>query len=151
MPIGREVGVLRRKRPMHFGTGIDGVGHRLELRQQAVAKTFHQDAAPARQYFDGCNTEEIGPSTNGVCLVFPHEAYRFDEVDQQHDGLLPHELDACTSNVGSLGLGVSLLASVDSIIAHVDPTARLRLCNLRWYASASREGGRATRSRHLLG
>src|SRR5262245_3782101 len=100
MPICREVGVLHRMCPMHFGTGIDSVGHRFELRQQAVAKTFHQDAAPARQYLGGCNTDKVCPAANGVCLVLPHETYRFDEVDQQHNRLLPHELDACTSSVG---------------------------------------------------
>src|SRR5262245_30351537 len=153
-----KVGVPRRKCPLHFGTGSDGVGHRFELRQQAVAKTFHQAAAPARQYFGGCYTDKVCPPANGVRLVLPHETYRLDEVDQQHDRLLPHEFDACTSRAKSLG--VSLLASVDRIIGHVDPTARLRPCvsdgrqpqaKRGWESSAAqtctRRASRSARSR----
>ena len=42
--------VLRGKCPVHLGGGIDGVRHRLETRQQAVAQALHQDTAIARQY-----------------------------------------------------------------------------------------------------
>ena len=69
MLIFRDAGVLRGKCPVHLGGGIDGVGHRLETRQQAVAKALHQDAAMARQYLGSDDTDEVCPSANGGGFV----------------------------------------------------------------------------------
>ena len=103
MLIFGHAGVLRGKCPVHLGGGINGFGHRLETRQQAVAEALHQDAAMARQYLGGDDTDEVCPSANGEGFVLSHEPHRFHEVDQQYDGLLPHEPDARAPNVGSLG------------------------------------------------
>ena len=91
MLIFRDAGVLRGKCPVHLGGSIDGVGHRLEPHHQPIAKALHQDAAITRQYLGGDDTDEICPSANGGGFVLPHEPHRFHKVDQQHDGLLPHE------------------------------------------------------------
>ena len=88
---------------MHLGGSIDGVGHRLETRHQAVAKALHQDAAMARQYLGDDDADEVCPSANGGGLVLSHEPHRFHEVDQQHDGFLPHEFHARVPHIGSLG------------------------------------------------
>jgi hypothetical protein len=120
----RNAGVLRGKGPMHLGGGIDGVGHRLEARHEAVAKALHEDSAMARQYLGGGDTDELGPSANGVGLVLSHEPHRFHEVDQQHDSLLLHELHACVPHVGSLGPGRLVWLFVHRVIVHVDPAPR---------------------------
>jgi hypothetical protein len=104
---------------MHLGSGIDGVGYRLETRHQAVAKALHQDAAMARQYFGGDGMDEVCPSANGEGFMLLHEPHRFHKVDQQHDGLLLHEPHA--PRVGGPGL---LCLFVHRIIVHVDPTSR---------------------------
>ena len=103
MLIFRDAGVLRVKCPVHLGGGIDGVGHRLETRQQAVAQAFHQDAAMARQYLGSDDTDKVCPSANGGGFVLLHEPHQFHEIDQQHDGLLSHECDARAPNIKSLG------------------------------------------------
>ena len=105
MLIFGDAGVLRGKCPVHRGGGIDGVGHRLETRQKAVAQTFHQDAAIARQYLGSDDTDKVCPSANGEGFVLAHEPHRFHEIDQQHDGLLAYERDACALNIKSLGPG----------------------------------------------
>ena len=61
MLIFRDADVLRGKCPVHLGGGIDGVGHRLETRHQAVAEALHQDAAIARQYLGSDDADESLP------------------------------------------------------------------------------------------
>ena len=100
MLIFGDVGVLRGKRPMHLGSSIDGVGHRLETRQQAVAEALHQDAAMARQYLGDDGVDKVCPSANGDGFVLLHEPHRFHKVDQQYDGLLPHESHTRAPHVG---------------------------------------------------
>jgi hypothetical protein len=137
-----QTGVQCTNCPVHFGAGIDGIGHSLETRQQTVAKAFHEDAPMTRQYFGGDDTDELCPSANGERLVLSHEAHGFHEVNQQYDGFLPHESDARAPNAVSLGLSGLLLAFVQRIIVHGDPTARSRPCHPRWYGTASQELGR---------
>ena len=119
MLIFRDAGVLRGKCPVHLGGGIGGVGHRLETRQQAVAQTFHQDAAIARQYLGSDDTDKVCPSANGEGFVLSHEPHRFHEIDQQHDGLLANECDACARNNKSPGPGGLFFAFVHRVIVHV--------------------------------
>ena len=101
--------VLRRDRPMHLGGGIDGVGHRLETRQQPVAQALDEDAVMARQYLRRGDADEVRPSANRGGLVLSHEPHRFHEIDQQDDGLLAYQQDACVGRDRSLG-AVGLLS-----------------------------------------
>lgn len=74
--------VLGSDGSVHFGGGIDGVGHRREARHQPVAKALDEDAAMPRQYFGCREADEIRPAANGAGFVLPHEPHRFHQIDQ---------------------------------------------------------------------
>ncbi len=122
--------VLRGKCPMHRGGGISGVRHRLETRQKAITETLHQDATIARQYLSSDDADKVCPSANGESFVLSHEPHRFHEIDQQHDGLLTHECNACTRYSKSPGPGGLFFAFVHRLIVHVEPISRSGRCIL---------------------
>ena len=124
MLVFRDADVLRGKCPVHLGGGIDGVGHRPETRQQTVAQALHQDAAMARQYLGGDDTDKVCPSANGGGFVLSHEPHRFHEVDQQDDGLLPDKSNACVRERRMLGPSALLVAFVHRVLDHGDPASR---------------------------
>ena len=67
--------------------------------------------------------------------MLSHEPHRFHEIDQQYDGLLAHECDACARYNKSPGPGGLLFAFVLRAIVHVEPTSRFRryiLDGLQW-------------------
>ena len=81
----------------------------------------------ARQYLGSDDADKVCPSANGEGFVLPHEPHRFHEIDQQHDGLLPHEPNACARYNRSPGPGGLLFAFVHRIIVHAEPISRSRL------------------------
>ena len=70
----------------------------------------------ARQYLGSDDTDKVCPSANGGGFVLSHEPHRFHEIDQQHDGLLANECDACTLNIKSLGPGGLFFAFVHRLL-----------------------------------
>jgi hypothetical protein len=105
---------------VHLRGCIGGVGHSFETRQQAVAKAFHQHAAMARQYLGNGDADEICPSTDCGGFVLLHEPDRFHEVDQQDDGLLPHQPNVSATDIRQAGRH-GAISSLVCTIGHVDP------------------------------
>ena len=127
MLVFRDADVLRGKCPVHLGGGITASGTVSKRANRPSPRTLHQDAAIARQYLGSDDTDKVCPSANGEGFVLSHEPHQFHEIDQQHDGLLAHERDACAPNNKSLGPGGLFFAFVRRLIVHVEPISRSRL------------------------
>ena len=67
--------------------------------------------------------------------MLSHEPHRFHEIDQQHDGLLAHECDACARNNKSPGPGGLFFAFVHRLsfmLNQFRESGRYILDGLQW-------------------
>ena len=103
MLIFRDAGIQRMNQSVHLPSGLYSAGHRFETRHETIAKVLHHDAVKAREYYFINFADEVGPSVNGPSLLLSHEPNRFDEVDEQHDGLSLDKSNVHTPSGQKLG------------------------------------------------
>lgn len=111
---------------MHLPSGFYSAEHRFETRHETIAKVLHHDAVKAREYYFINFADEVGPSVNGPSLLLSHEPNRFDEVDEQHDGLSLHQCSVRTLNGRTLSFR-SLLWFVHDFTVNVKSASRFEI------------------------